>query len=66
MAAKKVKPKFNAYTILERAVDQGAAYGYRRAYKHTDSPSEEAIIQSIVENVMNELCEVINFEATNK
>ena len=55
-----MKPKF--HKILEMAVEQGVSYGYRRAHKHIENPPEGAIIDSIVEQVMNSLDEWFDFE----
>ena len=55
-----MKPKF--HKILETAVEQGVSYGYRRAHKHIENPSEGVIIDSIVEQVMNSLDEWFDFE----
>lgn len=54
--------KPNTYVILERAVEEGALLGYRRAFKHTETPTEDAIVQSIVDNVMLSVSEVFVFE----
>jgi hypothetical protein len=48
-----MKPK--TYLVLERAVDDGIACGYRRAHKHDDNPSEDHIVSEIAESVMNEI-----------
>ena len=56
----KMKPK--EYRVLEMAVEAGAQRGVRRAYKHTDSPTEEQIALSVLECVMGEICEWFNFE----
>jgi len=45
------------YRILEMAVESGVEYGYNRAYKHTDDPSDERIKQSISEAVLLEISE---------
>jgi hypothetical protein len=55
-----MKPNF--HKILEMAVEQGVSYGYRRAHKHIENPTEGAIIDNIVEQVMNSLDEWFNFE----
>ena len=55
-----MKPKFDK--ILEMAVEQGVSYGYRRAHKHIENPTEGAIIDSVVEQVMNSLDEYFTFE----
>jgi len=54
--------RIKAYNILERAIEEGIAYGYRRAHKHTDNPTEEQIKQAMIDGVINEICEVIDFE----
>jgi hypothetical protein len=55
-----MKPKFRK--VLEISVEQGVSYGYNRAHKHVENPTEGAIIDSIVEQVMNSLDEWFNFE----
>ena len=50
-----MKPKF--HKILEMAVEHGVSYGYRRAHKHIENPTEGAIIDNVVEQVMNSLDE---------
>jgi hypothetical protein len=54
--------KINAYEIIARAVEEGVAYGYRRAHKYTDKPTEDALCQEIAQAVTGELCEVLKFE----
>lgn len=51
--------KLNVYEILSRAVESGVGYGYRRAHKHTNRPTEDVITQEIYNAVMNELFEVL-------
>ena len=53
--------KPNTYVILERAVEEGALLGYRRAFKHVENPSEDAIVQAIVDGVMLSVSEVFHF-----
>jgi hypothetical protein len=48
--------------ILEDAIERGVARGYRRAFKHTDSPSEEAILGCIEGTVMFEIDTYFTFE----
>jgi hypothetical protein len=59
-----MKPK--TYNLVERCVEDGVAYGYRRAFKHTDSPLEEVILDSIVSGVMLELSAWFNFETVTE
>jgi hypothetical protein len=50
-----MKPKI--YPALLEAVESGVRYGYRRAYKHDDNPSDEAVIGVITDSVMAEMFE---------
>jgi hypothetical protein len=54
--------KLKSYSIISQAVEDGVAYGYRRAHKHTDTPGEEGIKQAIYEAVTSQLCGIIDFE----
>lgn len=54
--------RVNAYAVMSRAVEDGIAYGYRRAHKHTDTPSEEMIKENIYHGVMEAITEVFNIE----
>ena len=58
-----MKPKFR--NVLEMAIEDGVKYGYSRAHKHVENPSEGVIIDSIVEQVMNSLDEWFDFEDDN-
>jgi hypothetical protein len=55
-----MRPKFRK--VLETAVEQGVSYGYRRSFKHIENPTEGAIIDTIVEQVMNSLDDWFTFE----
>jgi hypothetical protein len=50
---------FNAYVLIGRAIDEGISYGLRRAYKHVDNPSEEAIQEALHRAIMDSLSEII-------
>jgi hypothetical protein len=54
-------PQVKVYDVMVRAVEEGAAHGVRRAYKHTSNPSPEAIEESVVEEVLNSICEWFEF-----
>ena len=64
MTAVKRRPKVKLWTIISRAVEEGAAYGIRRAYKHTDTPTHEDICEQVEREVMNALAEVLDFGIT--
>jgi len=53
-------PKF--LQLLEKCILDGVILGHTRAYKHTDSPSESDINQSIVNEVFNEIHEWFDFD----
>jgi hypothetical protein len=55
-----MKPKFRE--VLEMAISEGVQYGYRRAHKHVENPTEGAIIDSIQKNVMDCIYEWFDFE----
>jgi len=54
--------KAKEYNLMSMAVENGISYGYSRAFKHTDTPTEEAIRNAIYEAVMNEICENFTFD----
>lgn len=53
--------KFKAYDLIERAVEEGIASGWRRAHKYEDVPSEISIQENIGYYVMLALEQVIDF-----
>ena len=54
--------KPNSRVILERCIEEGTKRGYKRAFKHTDSPSESGILQSIEDAIWLEIDTYFNFE----
>ncbi len=64
MAAARVRAsvRFRAYTLFERAVEGGVKLGWARAHKHTDDPGEELIEEKMIQAVMEEFSEIINFD----
>jgi hypothetical protein len=55
-----MKPKM--HVILEMAVGEGVARGYRRAFKHVENPTEGAIIENIEDAVMSAITDYFTFE----
>jgi hypothetical protein len=53
--------KPNTYVILQRAVEEGALLGYRRAFKRVENPTEDAIVDAITAAVMLTVSEVFDF-----
>lgn len=52
----------NIRGILERCIEDGAAHGIRRAYKHVEKPSEGAIIDNISAAIWLEIDSYFDFE----
>ena len=61
------KPRFaraRVYDLVCEAVENGVAYGWTRAHKHTDKPTAEAVKDNIEREVLNALCETFDFNET--
>lgn len=56
-----MKPKL--HVILEIAIEQGVARGWRLAHKHVEHPEEHVIIERINDEVMSAITEYFTFEA---
>lgn len=52
----------NEYLVLSEAVEEGIAYGWMRAHKHVENPSEEAIKEQLVNSVMSSIAEYFWFD----
>lgn len=55
-----MKPR--TYNILSECIESGTEMGYRRAFKHTDSPDEHTIIESIHREIINKICDFFIFD----
>jgi hypothetical protein len=58
--------KIRLYPLIDETVENGVDYGWNRAHKHTDTPSEEVIKDAIHQAVMSALCELIDFEVAEE
>ena len=58
-----MKPKFTA--VLEAALREGLICGWNRAHKHTDTPGEDLIRQTMEDEVWNALYYWFDFEETH-
>jgi len=54
--------KIDAYRVIDVAVENAISYGYSRAFKYTDSPTKDHIIDEIHRSVMNNLCDILKFD----
>jgi hypothetical protein len=64
----KSEVRINAYEVISRAVEEGTEMGWNRAHKYIDAAerstggaSAEAIKNDIAREIMNRLCEVLQF-----
>lgn len=54
------------WPILTRAIEEGIAYGYQRAYKHTDNPTEEQVKDAIFGGVIDAITDVFEVPLTEE
>lgn len=54
--------KANEYLVMNQAVEDGVAYGWMRAHKHVENPTEDQIKDAIVEGVMSTICQWFMFD----
>lgn len=54
--------RVKAWPVLMDALERGLRNGYRRAFKHTDKPNEEAIISAQFDALQLEISEVFAFD----
>lgn len=54
--------KINAYKVIDDVVDRAVRYGYIRAHKYVDNPTEDTMVNEIHKAIMNELCEILQFD----
>lgn len=50
-----LKPK--AAPVLELAIEQGVARGFRKAYKHMENPAQEYVAMAVEEEVISSIYE---------
>ena len=58
----KAKLKVDVYKIVARAVEEGVNYGWMRAHKYVEKPSEDIIKDEMERGVMLMLDGVIKFD----
>ena len=58
--------KLNSYKIVDDAIEKAIDYGYRRAFKYNDNPTEEHVKEQIHSSIMSDLSELINFDNTDE
>lgn len=50
-----LKPRI--YPILTEAVESGVMWGIKRAFKYTEKPTQDALIDYVTQEVLNALLE---------
>jgi len=53
--------KIRGWSVVCQAVESSVAYGVGRAFKHTDRPTQEEIIEEVEMAVMSALSDVLDF-----
>ena len=53
--------RIRACEVLRRAVEEGLNYGRMHAHKHTDAPDEGTIKDQILQGILREVSEYIEF-----
>jgi|APGre2960657373_1045057.scaffolds.fasta_scaffold71517_1 hypothetical protein len=54
--------RLDSYKIINDTIEIGISRGWNRAHKHTETPSQQHILNEIHTAVMNELCEILKFD----
>ena len=54
--------KPNIRKILERAIEDGIAYGYHRAHKYTDTPDADLMQERISYGIWLEIDAIFSFD----
>ena len=55
-----MKPRIRQ--ILERAIEDGIAYGYHRAHKYTDTPDSDLLQERISYGIWLEIDSIFSFD----
>ena len=53
--------RLKAWPVVSEAVETGIAFGITRACRHTETPTREQLTEHLRREVLNALCEVIDF-----
>ncbi len=53
--------KFKTYNLIEKAIEEGIEYGWRKSHKYEDTPPDEHLKQQLLQAIMVSLDEIIDF-----
>jgi len=54
--------RVKSYMVIDDCIERGVNIGYARAFKHTDTPTEDEIKASIVGHIQSELDEYFDYD----
>lgn len=57
--------KANEYQVLQTAVDEGVSWGFARAYKYTEEPTEDQLREAIKQAVLDSICDWFKFDESD-
>ena len=63
--SKKNNLEVKVYTVLEECIESGINWGFIKAYKHDDNPSEDKIKEELLRAIMLNISEKFNFPEFN-
>lgn len=55
--------RVKSYRVLQRALEEGFEWGWQRAHKHTDKPTEAMIRENVLREIGNAIDEVFHFDS---
>lgn len=56
----------NEYRVMEQAVEEGVKYGFAKAYKYHDAPSEDHVKEAVMDAVMSSICDWFHFSSNSE
>ena len=62
MVKKPKLPKVKKFKLISDCIENGVSMGWKRAHKHTDTPTEDGIKTCMEEEIMYFICEAFDFE----
>lgn len=63
--SKKNNLEVKVYTVLEECIESGINWGFIKAHKHDDNPSEDKIKEELLRAIMLNISEKFNFPEFN-
>lgn len=57
--------KVKTRKLLEDCIEKGVMFGWNRAHKHLENPSQDVVLDHIQREIMNEIDEYFSFDDEN-